>query len=219
MDRVERPQSNFPPESDASPPLSRLSKRTPAKKTPRGHLQTTPAHPLPGPQPGRSFTTRICPGSPSPNPVMGSCHTKNEIKTSTPHPADPDQPSHPAPRPCPTFTAPPHLWGPWCCLISSLDSPDGKAPACTAAKQCVKEGRGSLAGGVRGLRATREGTHVGPQPTSPRKAPVWPQHLPAAPRPALQAPRPALGFAPWDPPAGPGRPEGLSAPKPTAAIP
>lgn len=86
------------------------------QKTPQGHLQTTPAHPLPGPQPGRSFKTRICPGSPSPNPVMGSCHTKNEIKTSTPHPADPDRPSRPAPRPCPTFTAPPHLWGPWCCL-------------------------------------------------------------------------------------------------------
>lgn len=54
---------------------------------------------------------------------------------------------------------------------------------------------------------------MGPQPTSPRKAPVWPQHLPAAPRPALQAPRPALGFVPWDPPAGPGRPEGLSGTK------
>lgn len=42
------------------------------QKTPQGHLQTTPAHPLPGPQPGRSFKTRICPGSPSPNPRMKS---------------------------------------------------------------------------------------------------------------------------------------------------
>lgn len=108
-------------------------------------------------------------------------------------------------------TSPP--LGPLVLPISSLDSPDGTAPACTAAKQCVKGGRGSLAGGVRGLRASKEGTHVGPQPTSPRKAPVWPQHLPAAPRPALQAPRPALGFVPWDPPAGPGRPEGLSGTK------
>ena len=86
------------------------------QKTPRGHLQTTPAHPLPGPRPAWSFKTCICPGSPGPNPVMGSCHIKNEIKTSTPHPADPDRPRQPAPRLFPTFMALPHLWGPWCCL-------------------------------------------------------------------------------------------------------